>query len=92
MKMGSNSDLTEREKEVLEFIVKGSGDKEIARNLFIAVTTVRTHIDSIFMKLGVSNRRELIIKVLREKQSYIWFEISSILRMEIVEFYNIIYI
>lgn len=71
MKIGSNSDLTEREKEVLEFIVKGSGDKEIARNLFIAVTTVRTHIDSIFMKLGVSNRRELIIKVLREKQSYI---------------------
>ena len=67
MKMGSNSDLTEREKEVLEFIVKGSGDKEIARNLFISVTTVRTHIDSIFMKLGVCNRRKLIIKALREK-------------------------
>jgi DNA-binding NarL/FixJ family response regulator len=67
MKTGINSDLTEREKEVFEFMIKGFGDKEIAKNLFISVTTVRSHIDNIFMKKGVSSRRELIIKILGEK-------------------------
>jgi DNA-binding NarL/FixJ family response regulator len=68
MKMGINiGDLTEREKDVLEYIVKGFGDKEIARNLFISVNTVRTHVERIFMKLGVSDRKELIVKMLREK-------------------------
>jgi DNA-binding NarL/FixJ family response regulator len=67
MKIRNKSDLTEREKDVLEFIVKGSGDKDIAKNLFISISTVRTHIDSIFMKFGVNNKRELIIKVLSEK-------------------------
>ena len=48
--------LSEREREVAELAACGLADKEIARRLAISVTTVRTHIDHAFRKLGVANR------------------------------------
>ena len=50
--------LTGREQEVLTLLVKGHSNKEIARDLSIAVTTVRTHTVSIFRTLNVSNRTQ----------------------------------
>ena len=53
--------LTPREHEVTTLIGEGLKNKEIARRLFISETTVRHHLTSIFAKLGVSDRLELVI-------------------------------
>ncbi len=51
--------LTPREREVVDLVVEGLLDKEIAERLGISYTTVRTHLDRAFQKLGVSNRSRL---------------------------------
>ena len=53
--------LTRRELEVLRYLEKGCSNKEIARELSISTTTVRTHVSSILRKLGVSNRTQAAI-------------------------------
>jgi len=56
-RMGS-SDLTGREIEVLEQIVAGNSNKAIANRLNISEATVKSHINSILSKLGVSDRTQ----------------------------------
>lgn len=53
--------MTDREKEVVELICKGMKNKGIAEKLFIAETTVRHHLTSVFNKLEVGSRLELVI-------------------------------
>jgi two-component system, NarL family, nitrate/nitrite response regulator NarL len=53
--------LTNREREVITLICTGLKNKQIAEKLFISDTTVRHHLTSIFSKLGVSDRLELVI-------------------------------
>lgn len=53
--------LTPREREVIALISKGLKNREIGGRLFISETTVRHHLTSIFDKLEISNRLELII-------------------------------
>ncbi len=48
--------LTPREREVLQLIASGRSNPEIAAELVIAVTTVKTHVKNIYGKLQVSNR------------------------------------
>lgn len=50
--------LTERETDVLRMLALGQSNKEIASNLNISTTTVRSHVSNILMKLGVSNRTQ----------------------------------
>jgi LuxR family maltose regulon positive regulatory protein len=50
--------LTQREMEVLHLITEGMTNREIAEHLFISETTVKSHITSIFRKLGVSSRTQ----------------------------------
>jgi DNA-binding NarL/FixJ family response regulator len=50
--------LTDRETEVLGLIVGGNSNKEIAAALFISEATVKTHINSLLSKLGVSDRTQ----------------------------------
>lgn len=57
--------LTEREKEVVSLIGEGLKNKQIANRLFISETTVTHHLSSVFSKLEVSDRLELIIYALR---------------------------
>jgi two-component system NarL family response regulator len=54
----SGSDLTPRELDVLKLIVAGKSNKEIGRELSIAEATVKTHINSLLSKLGVSDRTQ----------------------------------
>jgi len=56
-RMGS-SDLTAREIEVLEHIVAGNSNKAIANRLNISEATVKSHINNILNKLGVSDRTQ----------------------------------
>ncbi len=53
--------LTEREREVIALIAEGLKNKQIGQRLFISETTVTHHLSSIFSKLDVSDRLELVI-------------------------------
>ncbi|MBK1828851.1 helix-turn-helix transcriptional regulator [Haloferula rosea] len=57
-------DLTPRETEILEQLVKGSLYKEIASDLGIGVENVRTHLRNIYAKLHVRTRTEAVVKYL----------------------------
>jgi len=58
-------DLTQRELEVLQLLVKGCANKEISSALFIAEDTVRSHMRTLFQKLGVNARTEAAIEAVR---------------------------
>jgi DNA-binding NarL/FixJ family response regulator len=51
--------LTSREREVLRLIARGYTYKEVARELFISIKTVETHVSAVLRKLQLSNRHEL---------------------------------
>jgi two-component system nitrate/nitrite response regulator NarL len=48
--------LTPREREIIAFLAKGSSNKEIARSLDVAESTVKIHVQGILKKLGVASR------------------------------------
>jgi LuxR family transcriptional regulator, maltose regulon positive regulatory protein len=52
--------LSEREVEVLGLIAEGYANNDIARQLFIALSTVKRHINNIYGKLGVKNRTQAV--------------------------------
>jgi len=54
--------LTERELEVLQLIAAGLSNREIAEALFIAISTVKTHINNIYGKLDVSSRTQALAR------------------------------
>lgn len=58
--------LTPREQEVLAGLVAGATVKGIARDLGVSLPTVRTHIRSLFDKLGVNSQRSAVTLALRE--------------------------
>jgi DNA-binding NarL/FixJ family response regulator len=51
--------LTQREREVMRLIARGYAYKEVAKELFISVKTVETHVSSVLRKLQLSSRHEL---------------------------------
>jgi DNA-binding NarL/FixJ family response regulator len=51
--------LTEREREVMRLIARGYAYKEVAKELFISIKTVETHMGSVLRKLQLSSRHEL---------------------------------
>jgi DNA-binding CsgD family transcriptional regulator len=54
--------LTRRELQILQLIAAGKTNKEIAAMQFIELSTVKTHVNNIYAKLSVNNRREARIK------------------------------
>lgn len=53
--------LTQREKEVLSLVAKGASNHDIAEKLFLKEVTVKTHLNSVFKKLKVSNRTQAVL-------------------------------
>jgi DNA-binding NarL/FixJ family response regulator len=61
------AELTVREKEVLQHILSGESNREIAQALFISESTVKTHARNIFSKYDVGSRAELISTLLKNQ-------------------------
>lgn len=59
-------DLSDREREVLDLLVDGFSNNEIANRLRISVPAVKKHLTALFAKYGVNSRLRLAVAVLRE--------------------------
>lgn len=60
-------ELTDRQREILEAMARGKGNKEIAAQLDIQADSVRQHIIAIFSKLGAVNRAEAVAIAMRKQ-------------------------
>ena len=60
-----NSDLSAREREVLNLLVRGRSNKEIAVELGIAESTVKCHVSVILMRLNVTDRTQAVVTALQ---------------------------
>lgn len=58
--------LSEREKEILQLMVKGENYRDIAEKAFISYETVRTHVKHIYKKLHVASRNEAVTKAIQQ--------------------------
>ena len=64
---GDDFMLTAREKEVLQLLILGKSNPQIAKELIISRDTVKAHIEHMFEKYEVHSRVELVVKLYNEK-------------------------
>jgi two-component system response regulator DegU len=62
----NQSDLTDRERQVLQLVVQGNTNQEVGLALGISEKTVEKHLEGVFHKLGVSSRVEAAVRAVRE--------------------------
>jgi two-component system, NarL family, response regulator YdfI len=62
----ASTDLSQRERQVLELMGQGATNREIAVELRIAERTVKAHITNVFNKLGVNSRTEAVAVAIRD--------------------------
>jgi two-component system response regulator DegU len=63
----NNFGLSNREMEILAYVVKGSSNKDIGISLFISEKTVKNHLSNIFRKLEVEDRTQAALKAVKLK-------------------------
>ncbi len=61
-----NNNLTRREKEIFDLILEGYSTDEIAKELVLKPSTVRTHYKSIYSKCEVNSKTDLILKSIKK--------------------------
>jgi DNA-binding NarL/FixJ family response regulator len=57
--------LSDRQRDVLRFLIEGKTNKEICRRLGLSESTIKTHLAAIFRKLGVTSRTQVVVAVAR---------------------------
>ena len=62
--------ISPRERQILSMVVLGFANREIANKLYVAETTVKSHLSSVYRKLGVRSRQEATALVLDPKDGY----------------------
>ena len=60
-----NNLLTKREQEIFSLLINNYSTKEIAEKLYISEKTVRNHISNVMQKLGVKNRCNAVIELIK---------------------------
>ena len=65
LKLGQPCNLSDRENEVLYWLVQGASNDLIAKQLYITVATVKVHLTNIFLKLQVTSRTQAIVAAIR---------------------------
>jgi len=65
--------LTSKEMQILRLVAEGKTNKEIAAAQFIALSTVKTHVNNIYSKLSVTNRKEARVKYAEMAQKLVVF-------------------
>ncbi|MEP0369319.1 MAG: response regulator transcription factor [Cyclobacteriaceae bacterium] len=63
-KTASQDVLSEREMDVLKLVAQGHSNQEIADQLFVSLNTTKTHISSIYQKLGAQRRTQAVQKAI----------------------------
>ena len=63
-----HSVLTNRERQIFEYLIKSYTTKQIASLLHISEKTVRNHISNVIQKLGVSCRAQAIVELIRMEE------------------------
>ena len=76
--------LTEREREILTYIIAGLSNREVAQRLHLALQTIKWYTSQIYDKLGVDNRQQAIkqakvLNLLDEADSQLHDIVSSLL-------------
>jgi DNA-binding NarL/FixJ family response regulator len=66
---GSSAELTDRERQVLHHVAEGLTNLEIASRLRVSDSTIKFHLQNIYLKLGVSNRTEAAAHYLKHSRS-----------------------
>jgi len=61
-----NTDLSQREAEVLRLVARGLSNAQVARTLFVTENTVKVHLRNIFGKLNVQSRTEAALYAIRQ--------------------------
>jgi DNA-binding NarL/FixJ family response regulator len=56
--------LTQRQSQVVDLILRGASDKQIAVELGMSFTTVRSHLRQIFARLRVESRVQLVLRII----------------------------
>ena len=59
--------LTRREYEILQLVIKGHSNSDIANNLFLSISTVKTHVSNLYTKMNVKRRAQAIAKAKKLK-------------------------
>lgn len=67
--------ITKREKEIFNLLACNYSTLEISKKLNISCKTVRNHISNVIQKLGVSNRMQAILELIKYKElNFRWFD------------------
>lgn len=67
--------ITKREKEIFILLIDNYSTSEIAEKLNISCKTVRNHISNVIQKLGVANRMQALLELIKYKEiNFRWFD------------------
>lgn len=67
----SRTTLSQRELQILECVVDGKSNQQIAESIYLSLDTVKSHLKNIYQKLGVSKRSQAINSALKEGLVYL---------------------